>query len=63
VFAAAPWRAIYVNDAERVQTYDHAVAVYDAVVATYGHYGYDVVDLPLVSVEERVTFVAEYRDA
>jgi predicted ATPase len=25
VFVAPPWRAIYVNDAERVQTYDHAV--------------------------------------
>jgi predicted ATPase len=61
VFVAPPWRAIYVNDAERVQTYDHAVAVYAAVVATYRRYGYDVVDLPLASVAERVTFVERQR--
>ena len=57
VFVAPPWPEIYVNDAERVQPYEHSVRVHDGIVETYARYGYDLVTLPLVSVEERVAFV------
>jgi predicted ATPase len=57
VYVAPPWREIFVNDAERVQTFDHAVAVHDAIVATYRDHGYDVVELPKAPVDERVAFV------
>jgi predicted ATPase len=57
VFVAPPWAEIYVTDAERTHTYDHAVAVHAAVVATYARYGYDLVELPCASVAERVAFV------
>ncbi len=59
VFAAPPWPEIYVTDEERTQPFAEAVATYDAVVAAYRHYGYDVVDLPLVPVEERVAFLLD----
>jgi predicted ATPase len=61
VFVAPPWPEIYVNDAERVQPYEHAVRVHAAIVETYGRYGYDLVPLPLASVEARVAFVTSGR--
>jgi predicted ATPase len=57
VLVAPPWPEIYVDDAERVQPYEHAVRVHAAIVETYGRYGYDLAPLPLASVEERLAFV------
>lgn len=57
VFVAPPWREIYVNDAERTQPWEVAVATYEVMVDAYGRYGYDLVELPRVAVEERVAFV------
>jgi predicted ATPase len=57
VFVAPPWPDIYVNDAERVQPYEHAVRVHAAIVETYGRYGYDLVPLPLAPVQQRVAFL------
>ncbi len=57
VFAAPPWREIYVCDAERKQDFAEAIATYDLCVESYREFGYRVVDLPPESVEERVGFV------
>ncbi|HCA9458927.1 TPA: AAA family ATPase [Klebsiella pneumoniae] len=57
VFIAPPWREIYVQDAERKQSYDVAVATYHAMVKTYRLYDYQLIELPCVSVEERVDFI------
>jgi predicted ATPase len=59
VFVAPPWPAIYTQDAERKQTPEEAVRTYEAVVAAYATCGYELVSLPLVSVEERVRFVLD----
>jgi predicted ATPase len=59
VFVAPPWRDIFANDAERTQTYDHAVRVYEALLRTYPGLGYDVAVLPMAPVETRVTFVRD----
>jgi predicted ATPase len=58
VFVAPPWPDIYVNDAERVQPYEHAVRVHAAIVETYTRYGYDLVPLPLAPVQQRVAFLS-----
>ena len=57
VFLAPPWPEIYVNDAERWQTFAEAEALYDALRRTYQALGYPVLDLPKASVAERVAFV------
>jgi len=57
VFIAPPWQAIYAQDAERKQDFDEAQRTYDAMVGTYMEFGYELVELPRVSVEERVAFV------
>lgn len=59
VFVAPPWPQIYAQDAERKQTLEEAVRTYEALVAAYAACGYELVSLPLVSVEERVRFVLD----
>lgn len=63
VLVAPPWREIYVTDAERDQTWETAVATYEVMVAAYGRYGYECVELPRVGVEERVAFVLGHLSA
>jgi predicted ATPase len=57
VFVAPPWKEIFRQDSERKQDFDEAVRTYQTLVATYAGYGYELVDMPHVSVQERVRFV------
>lgn len=59
VFIAPPWPEIFHQDSERKQDFDEAVRTYQAMVATYRGYGYELVELPRCTVEERVRFVIE----
>ena len=59
VFVAPPWEAIYAQDRERKQDFKEAVQTYEAITATYNENGYQLVELPLVSVEKRMGFVLE----
>jgi predicted ATPase len=57
VFMLPPWLEIYVNDAERWQTFAEAQALYNALQHTYQRLGFTTVELPKTSVSARVEFV------
>lgn len=57
VFLAPPWREIYAMDEERKQGYDEAVRTYELMMCVYEYCGYEVVEIPRVSVEERADFI------
>jgi predicted ATPase len=57
VFIAPPWREIFTQDRERKQDFEEAIRTYEALVETYTGNGYKLVELPYVSIEERVRFV------
>jgi predicted ATPase len=57
VFIAPPWPDIFRQDSERRQSFAEAVRTNEAMVATYGEYGYELIELPRSSVAERVRFV------
>ena len=59
IFRAPPWHAIYSTDEERIQSWEQAMASDLAVCAAWRKYGYDLVDLPLASVSDRVQFVRD----
>ncbi len=59
VFVTPPWEEIYRNDEERKQSFQEAIETYNQIVAAYQEYGYETVDLPKVSVEQRVEFILE----
>lgn len=59
VFVLPPWEAIYVNDAERDHTFEHAVRVNRITQDWYRRCGYQVVEVPKISVEDRCEYVLQ----
>ena len=59
VFIAPPWREIFRRDQERKQTWEEAVATYEAMAETYRGLGYEIVGLPPVPADERAEFILE----
>jgi predicted ATPase len=57
VFIAPPWPEIFTQDAERKQTLAEAESTCHAIREVYARLGYELVELPLVSVSERAAFV------
>lgn len=57
IFRGPPWKEIFVQDEERIQDWTQALASDRAVCAAWVDYGYRLVDLPLVSVPERLAFM------
>lgn len=57
ILRAPAWAAIYVQDAERIQDWEQAVASDEAVTAAWKRYGYEVTELPLAGVGERLVFL------
>ncbi len=57
ILRAPAWADIYRQDEERIQSWKEAVASDEAVTAAWRRYGYDPIDLPLVSVADRLQFL------
>jgi predicted ATPase len=61
VFITPPWQEIFQNDNERKQDFDEAVRTYEAMIEIYKAQGYELVELPRASVEDRADFVLDYQ--
>ena len=57
VFIAPPWREIFRQDAERKQDFAEAERTHAAMAETYAGLGYELVMLPCVSIQERMSFI------
>ena len=60
VFITPPWPEIFRRDAERKQTFDEAVRTCQSMVKIYTRYGYDLIEVPCLPVEERARFVLSH---
>jgi predicted ATPase len=58
-FILPPWKAIYVNDAERWQTFEEAVHLYTFICETYEALGFTLVTVPEGTVEKRLQFIQQ----
>lgn len=59
IFIAPPWEEIFTQDSERKQDFNEAVRTYEALSAVYLDCGYELVELPRCSVQDRVEFVTQ----
>ncbi len=59
VFFFAGWEAIYTNDTERKINFEGARKFGDSVRDVYQKLGYQIVDVPFQSIEERAAFMLE----
>lgn len=57
VFVTPPWPEIFVNDTIRTETYEEAVLIHQSVIDTYSDLNYQLIELPLLSVAQRVKFL------
>lgn len=60
IFITPPWPEIYVNDKERKQSFEEAIATHAAMTEVYATLGYTLVEIPQLPVEERVGFLVNY---
>jgi predicted ATPase len=58
-FVFPPWQEIYCHDNERKQDFREAIDTYHAVKEGYKACGYQVIEVPEFSVQERVAFILD----
>jgi predicted ATPase len=59
VFIAPPWPEIYATDNERRQDFSEAVRTFEVLAQSYLECGYTLIELPKVSIRERLAFVID----
>ncbi len=57
VFVFPPWKDIYKKDNERYETYEEAVKIYEDLKKTYLNLGYEVLEIPIDTVNERTNYI------
>ncbi len=60
VFIAPFWAEIFTQDAERKQDTAEAEATFKVMAKTYSELGYELVELPRASIEQRTSFVLQH---
>lgn len=59
IFILPPWEAIYVSDDERYENYEQAKLIYNHLTETYQKYGYNLIEVPKDTVDNRIRFILE----
>lgn len=59
IFLAPPWKEIYRNDKERDQTFDEAIEVHRRMSDWYAANNYQLIEIPKMSISERVNFILD----
>ena len=52
-----PWEHIYITDTERYESFEQSLAIYNHLKRTYEALDYEVVEIPIASVDERIDFI------
>ncbi|WP_046744362.1 AAA family ATPase [Kordia zhangzhouensis] len=56
-FMLAPWKEIYEQDNERYESFEQALKIQQYLIAAYENYGYQLIDVPFGTVDERISFI------
>ncbi|MCB7479960.1 AAA family ATPase [Christiangramia sediminis] len=59
IFILPPWKDIYQSDNERYETYEEALKISSYLYSTYKRYGYNPIEVPKLTVEERTNFILD----
>ncbi|MEC4050680.1 ATP-binding protein [Flavobacterium sp. SUN046] len=60
VFILPPWEEIYTSDEARYENYEQAKLIFDHLKETYQNYGYELIEVPKGTVEERIDYILNY---
>jgi predicted ATPase len=59
VFILPPWKEIYVSDEARYENYEQSELIHNHLVATYTKYGYNLIEVPKDSLDNRILFILD----
>lgn len=59
IFILPPWEEIYTSDAARYENYEQAKLIYNHLKETYTKYGYDLIEVPKDSLDNRILFILD----
>jgi predicted ATPase len=59
IFILPTWKEIYVSDEERYESYEQALLIQEHLVETYKKYGYELIEVPKDTVENRMQFLLQ----
>ena len=57
ILMTPPWKEIYSQDSERQHSFEDAVNEYERLMKFYPRCGYQIIELPKVTVDERLKFI------
>ncbi len=57
IFVLPPWEEIYESDEARYENFEQAKLIFDHLIETYEKYGYELIQVPFGTVEERIQFI------
>ncbi|MDC6364455.1 MULTISPECIES: AAA family ATPase [Flavobacteriaceae] len=57
IFIVPPWKEIYVSDNERLETFEEAEKIHDALMNTYKEFDYNPIVVPKDGVTQRIDFI------
>ena len=59
MFVLAPWQEIFTSDSERYENFEQAIEIHEHLLQTYMRFGYQLIDVPFGSIENRSDFILE----
>ncbi len=57
IFLLPPWKEIYQQDNERYETFEEAEQIHHFLLKAYKDYGYNVIEIPFGTIENRMQFI------
>lgn len=57
IFLLPPWENIYVSDEARYENFEQAKLIFDHLKETYKKYNYQLIEVPVGTIEERIQFI------
>ncbi len=60
VFMVRPWEEIYQQDNERYESFEQALEIDTYLEMTYARFGYQTIEVPFDSVQNRVNFIINH---
>lgn len=59
VFVTPPWPEVFMNDTIRTETLEEAIKIHEFIVKTYLGLNYQIIELPLLPVKERMKYLLQ----
>ncbi|WP_281637506.1 ATP-binding protein [Flavobacterium marginilacus] len=59
IFILPPWEEIYESDSERYENFEQAKEIQEHLTKTYVNYGYDLIEVPKDTVDNRILFILD----